>query len=419
MKTIIKSAKIIDPNSSFNNKVADVLIEDGIVKSIKSSIKSDASMKIIKHKDLHVSPGLFDLKVNFRDPGMEWKEDLCSGVAAAEKGGFTGVLLMPTVTPVCDNKVQIDYIKNKTANNLVEVVASGSITNNAKGEQLSEMYDMHNAGAKAFTDVKNLSNVNLIKLALQYTKTFNSLIINQPNDKNLSAEGSMNEGVTSTQLGLKGIPNVSEEIALSKDIEILRYTGGKLHVSCITTAKSVELIKNAKAEGLHITSDVAIHNLILDDEFCEKFDTNYKVFPPLRSKADVSALIKGIKEGVIDAICTDHSPEDIDNKQNEFSNAAFGIIGLQTAFSLANQIGIKAEEIITLLSVNPRKILELEVPKIETECKANLFCYLPNETYQLEEKDIASKSKNTPFLNQDLKAKVIGTLRGKNLYLNI
>ena len=419
MKTLIKSAKIIDPNSSFNNKVVDVLIENGVIKNINTSINSDDSMNVIEYKDLHISPGLFDLKVNFRDPGMEWKEDLTSGVSAAEKGGFTGVLLMPTVSPICDNKVQVDYIKNKTANNLVEVVACGSITKNAHGEQLSEMYDMHNAGAKAFTDAKNLANVNLIKLALQYTKTFNSIIINQPNDKNLSAGGSMNEGITSTQLGLKGIPNVSEEIALSKDIEILKYTGGKLHVSCISTAKSVELIRNAKAEGLQITADVAIHNLILNDEFCENFDTNYKVFPPLRSKADVSALIKGIKEGVIDAICSDHSPEDVDNKQLDFSNAAFGIIGLQTAFSLAHQIGIKEEEIINLLSINPRKILGLEVPKIETESKANLFCYLPNERYQLEEKDIASKSKNTPFLNQDLKAKVVGTLRNKKLYLNI
>jgi dihydroorotase len=415
MKLFVKSVKVIDSQSDYNNQIVDILIDNGIIKSISKQAKIPKDAKIIEHENLHVSPGFFDLKANFRDPGHEIKEDLNSGTLAANKGGFTGVLLMPSNNPTTDSKTQVNYLKNYCENKFVDIYPAGSITKENKGKELTEMYDMFQAGAVAFSDdINSIQKAGVLKLALEYNKYFDGLVINQPNDKSLDNNGLINEGEISTILGLKGIPSISEEIMVKRDIELADYTNSKIHLSCISTEKSVELIREAKTKGIKVSCDVSINNLVLNDSHCKDFDTNYKIFPPLRSQTDTTALIKGLKDGTIDAICSDHKPEDIEHKQSEFENASFGIIGLQTllpmACSLLPQISLNT--IIEKISINPRKILKINKASINIDESVNLCFYNPEKTWKLKEGDIVSKSKNTPFLNQTMKGKVIGTVKG-------
>ena len=419
MIVLIRAAKVIDPNSKHNNKVVDILINNGIIQEIRKNINAPKGANIIEEKGIHVSPGLFDLHANFRDPGFEWKEDIKTGTLAAAKGGFTGVLSMPSTLPTTDTKSQVEYIQKISSDNVVNVYPAGSITKDLKGYELSEMYDMSRSGALAFTDDKNsIQHAGVMKLALLYAKNFGGIIMNQPNDKSISKDGQMNEGVISTVLGLKGIPSLAEELMIARDIKLVEYTKGRLHFSCISTAKSVELIRVAKKQGLNITADVAIHNLVLDETSCEGFDTSYKLNPALRTQKDITALIKGLKDNTIDAISSDHTPEDIENKKVEFDNAEFGMISLQTAFSLAckleNEIGL--EGIIEKMAINPRKLLGINVPDINTDKAANLCLFNPKNEWTLEEKNIVSKSKNTPFIGKTLKGKIIGVINNGKLY---
>ena len=394
-------------------KVVDILIEKGIIQDIGENLTTPKDADIIEENGLHVSPGLFDLHVNFGDPGFEWKEDIQTGMLAAAKGGFTGVLCMPSTLPATDTKSQVEYIQKMSAGNVVNVHPAGSITKNLKGEELTEMFDMNRSGALAFTDDKNsIQHAGVMKLALLYAKNFGGIIMNQANDKSISKDGQMNEGVTSTLLGLKGIPSLAEDLMIARDIKLAEYTEGRLHFSCISTASSVELIRAAKKQGLKITADVAIHNLVLDETVCKGFDTRNKVNPALRTQKDIKALLKGLKDGTIDAICTDHTPQDIEHKKIEFDNAEFGMIGLQTAFSLACQLEqeIGLEGIIDKMAINPRKILGIEAPEVNIEKAANLCLFNPSTEWTLEEKDIVSKSKNTPFVGKTLKGKIVGVV---------
>lgn len=418
MIALIRAAKLVDPNSKHHNKVVDILINKGVIKEIGRNLKTPKEAEIIEEKGLHVAPGLFDLHANFRDPGFEWKEDMQTGMLAAAKGGFTGVLSMPSTIPVTDTKSQVEYAQKISSGNVVNVHPAGSITKGLNGKELTEMFDMNKSGALAFTDDKNsIQHARIMKLALLYTKSFGGIIMNQPNDKSISGDGHMNEGVTSTILGLKGIPSLAEDLMIARDINLTEYTEGRLHFSCISTAKSVELIRAAKKKGLNITADVAIHNLVLDETSCEGFDTRYKVNPTLRTQKDIKELIKGLKDGTIDAICTDHTPEDIEHKKVEFDNAEFGMIGLQTAFSLAfrleKEIGL--EGIIEKMAINPRKILGLEAPIINTGEQANLCLFNPTTEWTFAEEDIVSKSKNTPFVGKILKGKIVGVFNNGKL----
>ena len=418
MIVLIRAAKVVDPNSKYHNKVVDILIKNGIIQEIGKNIKAPKVGEIIEEKGLHVSPGLFDLHANFRDPGFEWKEDMQSGMLAAAKGGFTGVLSMPSTLPATDTKSQVEYIQNMSAGNVVNVYPAGSITKDLKGQELTEMFDMSRSGALAFTDdINSIQHADLMKLALLYTKNFGGIIMNQANDKIISKDGHMNEGITSTVLGMKGIPSLAEELMIARDIKLAEYTEGRLHFSCISTEKSVELIRAAKKQGLNITADVAIYNLVLDETACEGFDTRYKVNPALRTQKDIKALLKGLKDGTIDAICTDHIPEDIEHKKVEFDNAEFGMIGLQTAFSLACQLEkeIGLEGVIEKMAINPRKLLGLEIPEINIEKAANLCLFNSTTEWTLEETNIVSKSKNTPFIGKTLKGKIIGVLNNGKL----
>ena len=410
MKVILKSARIIDVNSKHHNKVKDILIEDGIITKIKKKI-SKKGVSEYSDKNLHISTGWMDMHCNFREPGYEYKDDLKSGIQSAIKGGYTSVLLMPQTKPVIDSKSHVEFIKNNTIGSIIDVHTSGSVTKNLEGNNLVEMHDMNSAKCRIFTDDKKSLNRNeVMKLALLYSKDFDGLIMNYPNDKSMFNNGKMNEGITSTHLGLKGISHISEEIMVDRDISLAKYTNGNLHLSYISTKDSVKKIKRAKKDGIHITCDVSINNLIMTDKKLKTFDTRYKVLPPLRTKEDNSALIKGLKKGIIDVICSDHSPEDEENKKTEFDNAAFGILGLETLFGLLGKHvskDLSIEEIIEKISTNPRKIALKEVLKIEEGELANITLFNPELEWEVRKQDIKSKSKNTPFIGEKLKGKAL------------
>lgn len=414
MNLFIKSARVIDTDSPYHDKKVNILIQDGYIRQISNSeILIPDSSYVMEAEGLHVSPGFFDLQVNFRDPGYEYKEDILSGCAAAAAGGFTGVAVMPGTFPPVDNKSQVEYVKKKSTGNIVDVFPVGAITYNVAGKELAEMYDMHLAGAVAFSDDKKpVSDSGLLLRALLYAKDFNGLLFVHCEDKTISLNGQINEGKISTSLGLKGIPSLAEEVMVARNIHLCEYTGGRMHFCSVSTAGSVALIREAKKKGLRITASVNAYNLALDDSALKEFDTNCKVNPPLRTRADVVVLKKGLADGTIDAIASDHLPEDAENKNVEFEYAAFGMIGLETCFALVNTYAdkLKLSDIVNKLSVKPRKILGLPVPKIKVGEKANLTLFLPNKIWTFEERFICSKSKNTPFIGKKLRGKVIGVV---------
>jgi dihydroorotase len=421
MNALIKSAKIVDNNSEFNGETVDILIEKGLISKIGLDLKNPNEIKEIHFNNLHVSAGWFDMRANFCDPGHEYKEDLNSGLKAAAKGGFTGVMVMPDSEPATSTKSGIQYIINKTKGNIVDALPAGSLSHNCEGKEIAEMYDMHSAGAIAFTDnKKSVSKSSLLNRAMLYSQSFNGLIINFPNDREISNSGQINEGIVSTELGLKGIPALAEELMVSRDIFLAEYCNSKIHLSNITTKKSVQLIKDAKKKGIKITADVNSYHLLFDETELLHFDNHFKVNPPLRTKEDIKALITGLKDGTIDAICSDHTPEDIENKQCEFDHSAFGMINLQTSFSAANTAiknKLDLAEFISKVTSSPRKILGLEKIEITVGEKANLTLFSPTEKWTINKEDIVSKSKNTPFIGKELTGKVYGIINNNKIEL--
>jgi len=427
MNLLIKSARIIDPNSKHHNKIMDIFIKNGriekIAKSIKSCKESLEEGKEIEFSDknLHISTGWMDMHSNFREPGFEYKDDLKTGIKSAIKGGFTSVLLMPQTEPVIDSKSHVEYIKNNTIGSVVDVHTASSITKNMEGNDLVEMHDINSVNCRTFTDdKKSLQRNEVMKLALLYSKDLDGLIMNYPNDKSIFNNGKMNEGITSTNMGLSGISNISEEIMVDRDINLAKYTEGNLHLSYISTKESVSKIKRGKKEGANITADVSINNLVMTDEKVKTFDTRYKVLPPLRTKKDNSALIKALKDGTIDVICSDHSPEDEENKRTEFDNAAFGILGLETLFGLLGKhisSDLSLSEIIEKISTNPRRIALKQNIKIEEGKKANITLFNPQAEWEVTNSDIKSKSRNTPFIGEKLKGKALAIYNNKQFVI--
>lgn len=420
MNALIKSAKVIDSNSKFNGKTVDILIEKGIISKIGTNLKNPKKVEEITFKGLHVSTGWFDMRSNFCDPGHEYKEDLNSGLKAAAKGGFTGVMIMPDTNPPTSTKSGIEYIINKSKGNIVDALPAGSLSYNCEGNEIAEMYDMHSAGAIAFTDnKKGISKSNLLNRALLYAQSFKGLIMDFPNDNELSQGGQINEGVVSTELGLKGIPALAEELMVNRDIYLAEYCNAKIHLTNISTKKSVKLINEAKKKGLNVTADVNSYHLLLDETELLNFDNNCKVTPPLRTKEDIKALISGLKDGTIDVICSDHTPEDIENKQCEFDNAAFGMINLQTSFAVANTNGkLAIEEIILKTTSAPREILNINSPIIKEGEKANMTLFNPQVKWTLKEEDIISKSKNTPMIGKELTGIVYGIINNNKIAIS-
>ena len=339
MNLIIKSATIIDSKSEFHNTTQDILIEKGIISKIAKNIKNPNSYRELKRHDLHISQGWFDSSVSFGEPGFEERETIENGLKTAAYSGFSSVALNPNSHPIIDNNSNVSFVLGKAQGHAVRLLPIGALTKGSQGKHLAELYDMSNAGAVAFGDYKKpTENSNLMKIALQYADTFNGLICSFPQENTIAGSGVINEELVSTRIGLKGIPNLAEELQIARDIYLLEYTGGKLHIPTISTEGSVELIRNAKKRKLNISCSVAIHNLFYTDEKLEDFNTNFKVKPPLRTEKDRVSLINGIKDGTIDMVTSDHNPLDIEKKKLEFDYADYGTIGLESAFGALHSL---------------------------------------------------------------------------------
>ena len=417
MNILIKSATIIDSKSEFHNQTLDILVEKGIIKRIEKSIKNSSNYKELNLDNLHVSQGWFDSSVCFGEPGYEERETIENGLRTAASSGFTAVAVNPNTNPVIDSNSDISFLKSKAKEHLVSLHPIGALTNKCNGTELAELFDMKNAGAVAFGDYKkSTSNSNLLKLALQYASGFNGLICSFPQDDKIAGFGVMNEHVTSATLGLKGIPNIAEELQVARDLNLLEYTNGKLHIPTISTAKSVDLMRQAKKKKLDVSCSVAIHNLCLTDEVISEFDTKYKVLPPLRTQTDVNALIEGLKDGTIDMVTSDHNPLDIEHKRVEFDHAYYGTIGLESAFGALQKVFTlkKSVELLT----RGKERFNVEIDPINIGNKLNITLFNPVINYTFSMNDIESKSKNAIFENQQLKGKVYGVIAKNQVYLN-
>ena len=415
MNLLIKSATVIDPNSSFHQKVVDILVEDGYITLIAPKVNAKA--EVVDGIGKFVSPGFFDLNCNIGELGLETKEDLQSGTKAAASGGFTGIALMPNTQPPVHSKAEVEYLLNRAKNNLVDVYPLGSISHKRDGRDMAEMYDMFLSGAKAFTDGNRpVQDAGLMERSLLYTKGFGALIMSYPEDTAIAGKAKVHEGEMSTLLGMKGIPALAEELMIARDLYLAEYTESKIHFSTISTTRSVELIRDAKKKGLKVTCDVAAHHLLLTDEALVGFDSQYKVKPPLRTQSDVDALVEGLKDGTIDAIVSQHTPHEIEFKDVEFEVAEYGNIALQTAFSIALKAGLDLNLIVQKMAIKPREILNVEASIIIEGKKANLALLDPNEEWRYTKQNNQSKSHNSPFIGQNLKGKVVLVCNNNHLY---
>ncbi|WP_044398019.1 dihydroorotase family protein [Lacinutrix sp. Hel_I_90] len=416
MNVLIKSATIIDAKSDFHNATHDILIEKGAISKIAKSIKNPKNYKEIKLDNLHVSQGWFDSSVCFGEPGFEDRETIINGLKTAAKSGFTSVALQANTCPVIDCNSDVSFIKSKAQHHAVSLMPVGALTKNSEGVALAELFDMQNAGAVAFSDYKRpIINPNLLKIALQYASNFGGLVCSFPQENKIAGNGVMNEHVTSTNLGLKGNPNLAEALQVARDLYILEYTGGKLHIPTISTVEAVDLIRAAKQKKLDITCSVAIHNLFMDDTELKEFDTRFKVLPPLRTQNDIEALIEGVNDGTIDMVTSDHNPLTIEDKKIEFDYATYGTIGLESAFGALQNL-FTTKKTIKLLT-NGKARFSLENSIIKEGALANMTLFNPDGKYTFTADRIVSKSKNSIFLDRELKGKVYGIIANNKIEL--
>lgn len=416
MKLLLKSAKIIDSTSSYHNKFKDVLIENGKIAKIEDEI-SNENCEVIKLDNLHISQGWFDSSVCFGEPGYEERETIENGLKVAAKSGFTAVAVNPNTNPKADNKSAIEFIKNKSNGFATSLYPIGNLTKGAESKDIAELFDMKNSGAIAFGDYnKPVSNANLLKIGLQYAQNFGGLLLSFPQDNSIAQNGLVNEEANSTKLGLKGIPALAEEMQIARDLFILEYTGGKLHIPTISTRKSVKLIKEAKKKGLNVSCSVSAHHLVLTDDELFSFDANTKVIPPLRTQKDCNALLKGVKDGTIDMITSDHNPMDVEHKKVEYQNAKYGTIGLESLFCTLNNL-VDLETLTNSLTIQPKNRFGVTINKIEEGERAELTLFNPEAEYIFSEEDILSTSKNSIFMNKKVNGKVYGIYANKRLII--
>lgn len=421
MKLLLRNAKVFHPNSPLHGKRFDFFIKGKSIEKIGQKLSVEGA-KVIESDNLCVSIGWMDLGAQTGDPGYEHREDLESIAAAAAAGGFTAIAPFPNTDPVIQSKADIQYLKSRTAGLLVDFFPIGAMTRNCEGMDITEMHDMRAAGAVAFSDGDHsIQHGGVLMRALQYALAFDGVIIHQPLDKTVSGKGQMHEGTISTMLGMRGIPSMAETMMIQRDLSLLEYTDSRLHFAHVSTRDGVDMVRKAKKKGLKITASVPALNLIFGDEAMTGFDTNLKVMPPLREQRDINALKKGLKDGTIDCVVSNHVPHDIESKHLEFANADFGAIGLQTAFATARSAFSAKEELDFLIkkfAFGTRRILNLDIPILEEGTVANLTFFDPDAEWIFEEKDVLSKSKNSPFLGKEMKGKILGVVNNGKVVLN-
>ncbi|GGX04482.1 dihydroorotase [Aquimarina muelleri] len=416
MNFLLKAATVIDPKSPFHNQTVDILIKNGTITDIDTTIKVSKDTEEVKLHNLHISQGWFDSSVCFGEPGYEERETILHGLQVAAKSGFTAIALHPNTFPIADNSASIGFLKSKAYNNAISLYPIGALTMQSTGIDLAELYDMQQAGAIAFGDYKKaIKNPNLLKIALLYAQNFNGLVLSYPQENDIAGKGIVNEEEQSTLLGLKGIPALAEELQISRDLFLLEYTGGALHIPTISTAKSVDLIREAKKKGLQVSCSTTVHNITLTDKELTTFDTCYKVQPPLRTQKDIDALLKGIADGTIDMITSDHRPMDIENKKVEFDNAKYGTIGLESSFGTLNELlGIdKTVEILT----KGKSVFKIKEQTIDKGNIADLSLFNPEGSTTFTEKDILSTSKNSALIGKPIKGTSYGIIANNKIVL--
>ncbi|MEX2463794.1 MAG: dihydroorotase [Balneolaceae bacterium] len=407
-------------------KNMDIRIKGGLISEISDNLKPEDHEDTFDAAGSYVSGGWMDMHVHFREPGYEHKETIETGCRTAMFGGFTEVACMPNTKPAIHTRDVVEFIRNKSKDQLVDVHPIGCVTKERKGESIAEMSDMKEGGSVAFSDDGDpVASSQVMRVALEYSSMLKMPIINHEEDLQLSRPGHMNEGVVSTRLGLEGTPGIAEEVMIARDILLAGFTGGHIHVAHISTRKGVDLVRKAKEEGIHVTTEVCTHHFDLTDEEVDRrhFDTHVKMHPPLRTQDDVDAMIEGLQDGTIDVICTDHAPHSVDEKEVEFIYAPNGIIGLDTAWSICVkrllQPGImKLEEILEKLVANPRKILNLDKPVIKVGNKANITLFNSDEEWLYSAGEIRSKSKNSPYIGETLTGRAIALYNKGRFQIN-
>lgn len=418
MKSLIKNVRVIDPALSLD-EVADILIDGQTIAQVGKNIEC-ADAEIFDRDGCIAVPGLVDIHVHLRDPGQEYKETIETGTAAAAHGGFTGICSMPNTNPTTDNATTIDYALDKAAQaGHCRVYPSGACTKGLKGESLSEMGDMVLHGAVAFTDDgRGVQNSGVMRRVMDYAKMFNKVVMSHCQDEDLVGPGQVNEGVVSTRLGLAGWPATGEELQIQRDIALSELTGCPIHIQHITSARGVELVREGKARGIQVTCEVTPHHLVLnEDDITTTYNTNLKMNPPLRSKADNAALIEGIKDGTIDCIVTDHAPHADHEKAREFELAPFGMTGLETSLGviltyLVDPGLITYNELVELMAIKPREILRLDQVTLKQGSVADITIFDPEVTWTVQSDDMYSKSHNSGFLGYTLKGRATDVFVG-------
>jgi dihydroorotase len=421
MKIILKQVTLLNPEQKLNEK-NDLLIENGFIKKIGNVKEEDfKESKVFDFENKICSPGFFDMHVHFREPGREDEETIESGSNAAAAGGFTGVACMPNTDPAIDSAEIVRFIKEKANNHLVDVFPIGAATLARKGEALSPMYELFEAGAVAFSDDGvAIKNSGVLRNALEYSKNFGTPIIEHCEDESFS-DGAMNESLTSTMLGLQGIPNVAEDLIVIRDIIMSEFIGGKIHIAHISTKGAVEMVRQAKKRGAKVTAEATPHHFTLTDDSVKTYDTNFKMSPPLRSSEDVAAIIEGLSDGTIDCIASDHAPHAIEEKEMEFIFAPNGILGLETQLGLVlselfHKKHLTLSQVVEKMAVNPRKILNLPLLKIKEGDAANLTIFDPNLIWTVDISKFKSKAKNSPFDKRLLNGKAVAVINNSRMF---
>lgn len=422
MNLLIKGGRLIDPSQGIDATM-DLLIADGVVLELGNGLAAPEGTQTIDASGLIVTPGLIDMHVHLRDPGLEYKEDIATGSRAAAAGGFTSVACMPNTSPVIDSKAVASYIVNKAKSEaLVNVFPVGCITKGGKGESLAEMGELKEAGCVAVSDDgKPVCSSELMRRALEYAKGVGITVISHSEDLSLVGDGVMNEGFVATELGLKGIPWAAEDVAVAREVYLAEFTNSPVHIAHISTAGSTRIIRNAKARGVKVTCETAPHYFTLTDDAVRGYNTNAKMNPPLRGESDVAAMKAGLADGTIDAIATDHAPHHPDEKDVEFNVALNGIVGLETSLPLSLKLVedgvIDLKAMVALMSCNPAKILGIDRGTLKVGAVADVTVIDPKKEWQVEAAKLESKSKNSPFLGWQMKGKAVYTVvKGQVVY---